>query len=121
MAISHQGLPLSNSNGKPILVSNTTAPGQLVHTSSLTDEDFITLYAANIGDETVTLHTLVADNGQAGSGGIVSNVIELLPKTGKTVVEPSLLLSNADELWAYASTNEDVVLTGHVYRRALIS
>jgi hypothetical protein len=108
-------LKLSGStNGRLIKVTATSSPGTVIHTavSGTIDYDEVWLYAMNQGTTDTAL--TIEWGGTTDPDDRITTT--LLPKAGLTLVVPGLVLQNENNVRAFASTANVILIGGYVNR-----
>lgn len=86
-----------STNGRPVAISQTATPGNLLHTAHATSKDEIWLYAANTS---AAQRTLTIEFGGVTSADLIT--VQIDQDTGLVLVIPGLILSNSLVLRAFA-------------------
>ncbi len=120
MTVVHLPLPLSTSPyGEPFLVSATAHPAQLIHQTSATEIQFLTIWAVNITNQDVLVTTFTTPAGTATSSSSPTSTSRILhPYEGKILLEPGIMLTGQRELRIFASLANVVSISGYVYQRS---
>jgi hypothetical protein len=107
-------IPLSQSaNGRTIMLSTSSAPYTLIHTSvSAPSMDEIWIYASNTtsADSITTFYW-----GGSSTSDIVAQV-NIQAYAGLTLVIPGLILNNENTVYAFTQFPSAVDITGYVNR-----
>lgn len=122
MAIINTGLPFSAStHGKPIIISSVSNPGQIIHLSDSTADDYVTLYASNPiepqteGEADPRLFLII---GTAATGYTLDDVKPIPYEQGKIEIIPGILLTSGMEVRIYSDMASRIRVTGFVHRRS---
>ena len=99
-----------STNGRPIPVTQTATPGDLVHTAHATAKDEVWIYAVNTSGGA---RALTIEFGGVTAGDALTATIE--PSTGLVIIAPGLILSAGLVVRAYADS-AGVNLVGWVNR-----
>lgn len=107
-------IPLSEgTNGKSIMLSLSSAPGTLIHTSAASPNmDEVWLYASNVSsaDSLTTIYW-----GTTATSDIITQV-NIQAYAGLTLVIPGLILNNANTIYAFTQSPSAVDIAGYVNR-----
>ena len=110
MAISKVVLS-GSTDGKPIVITTTESPGDLIHTASATEIDEIWIYLSN------TSSTSVVTTIQWGLTTTVGSIIQSVPgQAGLYLAVPGLVLTNSSTVRVFASVSDVVAVFGFVNR-----
>jgi len=110
MAISKVVLS-GSTDGRPIVITATELPGDLIHTASDTEIDEIWIYLSNSSD------TPVVTTIQWGLTTAAGSIIQSVPgQAGLYLAIPGLVLTNGSVVRAFASVSEVVTVLGFVNR-----
>lgn len=111
MAVFSKNKLSSSSNGRGILVSATSTPGTLIHTSASASGSYdeVWIYAANtsVSDVKLTL-----EYGGTSTQDLIE--ITLQAESGLTLICPGLFLDGGNEIKAFASSTNVVSVHGYV-------
>ena len=110
MAISKVVLS-GSTDGKPIAITTTESPGNLIHTASATEIDEIWIYLNNTSD------TSVVTTIQWGLTTTVGSIIQNVPgQAGLYLAIPGLVLTNNSIVRVFASVSDVITVLGFVNR-----
>jgi len=111
MAVFSKHVLSGSSDGKNILVAATATLGTTIHTSHATSEDEIWIYAYNNSGSAINLTI------QWGGATTTDNILQSIPsQQGLILVIPGLILTNSLVVTAFASTGNQIALSGFVNR-----
>lgn len=103
----------SSSNGRGILVTATSTPGTLIHTSASASGSYdeVWVYAANTSTSDVKL---TLEYGGTSTSDLIE--ITLQGESGLTLISPGLFLDGGSEIKAFAATGSVISIHGYVNR-----
>jgi hypothetical protein len=110
MAISKVVLS-GSTDGKPIVITTTESPGDLIHTASATEIDEIWIYLSNTSSASVV--TTIQWGLTTTAGSIIQNVPG---QAGLYLAVPGLVLTNSGTVRAFASVSDVIAVFGFVNR-----
>jgi len=100
-----------STDGKPIPITTTESPGNLIHTASATEIDEIWLYLTNNNTDPVTVTV------QWGLTTTVGSIIQTVPsQAGLYLAVPGLVLTNNSIVRVFASVSDVITVLGFVNR-----
>jgi len=110
MAISKVVLS-GSTDGKPIVITTTESPGNLIHTASATEIDEIWIYLNN------SSNTPVVTTIQWGLTTTVGSIIQSVPgQAGLYLAIPGLVLTKNSIVRVFASVSDVITVLGFVNR-----
>jgi len=100
-----------STDGKPIVITTTESPGNLIHRASATEIDEIWIYLNNTSD------TSVVTTIQWGLTTTVGSIIQNVPgQAGLYLAIPGLVLTNNSIVTVFASVSDVITVLGFVNR-----
>ncbi len=113
MAFSIEFLSSSNS-GEPIVITATTSPGTLIHTSiaGTSQKDEVFLYVNNTG---ASVWPIVLEMGNTGMANRM--IMDIYPKEAPLLISQGFLLNQAGTVRGYSPSGvSGLVVNGYVQR-----
>ena len=100
-----------STDGKPIVITATESPGNLIHTASATEIDEIWIYLSNSSS------TPVVTTIQWGLTTTVGSIIQSVPgQAGLYLAVPGLILTNSSIVRVFAEISDVITVLGFVNR-----
>jgi hypothetical protein len=98
-------------DGKPIVITTTESPGNLIHTASATEIDEIWIYLNNTSD--ISVVTTIQWGLTTTAGSVIQNVPG---QAGLYLAIPGLVLTNNTIVRVFASVSDVITVLGFVNR-----
>lgn len=125
MPVINSTLPFSASNSSmPIAITATSAPGTLIHTSPVGDQDFVWLWTSVSTFVPYTKVLCVQLMRGNSTVGYEKDAFLTMPLNSRTLVDNGILITGGVELRAYIVTELSTapvdalpIITGYVHRR----